>query len=169
MSRRLSPSIVVPLCLLLTGTGCSRTPEPPDVTAVPITREGEEAIDRRAPAREGEPLENTYWKLTRLGGNAVSGTPGQREPHLIINSETHRARGYGGCNGFGGEYRLEGDNIRLGPLAATQMACVQGMQNEQSFLQALDRVRRWRIDGTRLELLDQSGDAVAQFEAVHLN
>ena len=32
-----------------------------------------------------EPLENTYWKLTRLGDTAVTVASQQREPHFILN------------------------------------------------------------------------------------
>ena len=34
-----------------------------------------------------------------------------------------RVEGFSGCNRFAGSYTLEGDRIRLGPLAGTMMAC----------------------------------------------
>ena len=32
-----------------------------------------------------EPLENTYWKLTRLGDAPITVASQQREPHVILN------------------------------------------------------------------------------------
>lgn len=165
MIRRLTS---FPLVVFLTSIGCSSAPPAPDVSADPAPP----SAALRGPtesARPGDRLENTYWKLVRLGDTPVAAAPGQREPHLIINSETRRASGYGGCNRYTGGYHLQGESLRLGPLAATQMACVQGMQTEQAFLPALDRVRGWRIVGSRLELLDDSGLMVARFEAVRVN
>ena len=57
-----------------------------------------------------EPLENTYWKLTRLGDTPVTGGQKQREPHVILNSETRRVGRSGGCNRLVGSYELNGDN-----------------------------------------------------------
>jgi heat shock protein HslJ len=45
------------------------------------------------------------------------------------------------------------------------MACVQGMETENAFLQALQHVSTWKIAGNQLELLDAAGNLVARFEA----
>jgi putative lipoprotein len=114
------------------------------------------------------PLENTYWKLTDLGGTPVIPVAGQPEPHLILNSVTRSAGGSGGCNRMTGQYELSGDSLRLERMLATLMACAGGMETEHAFLRALDQVRRWRIGGRQLELLDESGTAVARFEERHM-
>jgi heat shock protein HslJ len=48
------------------------------------------------------------------------------------------------------------------------MACPTGMEQEQQFLQSLDKVERYRISGSHLELLDGAGAVLARFEAVEL-
>jgi heat shock protein HslJ len=48
------------------------------------------------------------------------------------------------------------------------MACLEGMETEAAFLQALNRVATWKITGQKLELYDGSGNAVASFEAQHM-
>ena len=48
------------------------------------------------------------------------------------------------------------------------MACPSGMEQERAFLDMLGVVARWRIDGQRLELIDERADVVARFEAVSL-
>ena len=138
--------------------------------AVDPTRETEcstglfpsETCGARAPART---LENTRWKLTRLGDTSVLVGERQREPHLIFEPEHHRVVGSGGCNRFSGSYALTNDRIRFGQLASTRMACADGMETEKDFLASLERARRWNILGEDLNLYDEQGALLARFEA----
>jgi heat shock protein HslJ len=114
------------------------------------------------------PLENTYWKLTSLGGSPIVTAPRQREAHLILQPANRRVTGSGGCNRLSGSYQVNGDRISLGRVASTMMACVDGMKTEQNFLKALGRAIRWRISGQRLELLDAAGTALVSFDAVYM-
>ena len=111
------------------------------------------------------PLEHTDWQLTRLGGKAAIINPDQSAPDLILNPDDHRVEGSGGCNRMSGTYQLDGQSLKFGALASTRMACAKGMDQEQSFLQALESVRTWKIRGTYLELSGAGGDPVAVFEA----
>ena len=45
--------------------------------------------------------------------------------------------GFGGCNNFGGKYELNGERLIVGPLAMTRKACMNGMDDEQAFVGAL--------------------------------
>jgi heat shock protein HslJ len=110
-------------------------------------------------------LENTYWKLTRLGDQPVQVAAQQREPHMILQSESHRIAGSGGCNRLIGGYELAGKRLTFGQLATTRMACPEGMDTEVGFLTALGKVRTWRIADQYLELLDDAGQLLARFEA----
>ena len=122
-----------------------------------------------SPGQAGdEPLENTYWKLTRLGETPVRAVPNQREAHFILHRPDRRVSGSGGCNRVAGGYELEGDRLTFGRMAVTMMACAEGAETERAFLAALQQVRRAKITQQRLELLDSSGGVVARFEAVHL-
>jgi heat shock protein HslJ len=65
-----------------------------------------------------------------------------------------------GCNRIVGKPSLEGDRLRFGPMAATRMACPPPLdQLETAYIAALDAVRSWRIERTRLTLVDARGDA----------
>ncbi|HEX6433171.1 MAG TPA: META domain-containing protein [Gemmatimonadales bacterium] len=110
-----------------------------------------------------ESLENTYWKLTRLGDASVAEAP--NEPHFILNPGTRRVGGSGGCNRLTGSYELNGKRLSLDSMATTLMACSDGMETERAFLDALLRVTQWRIAGQELELLDKSDKTIARFEA----
>ena len=115
-----------------------------------------------------EPLENTYWKLTRLGETAVTVAAQQREPHFILNPQARRVGGSGGCNRLTGSYELNGDKLTFGQMAGTLMACPEGMDTEKAFLEALGQVNKWKIAGQHLELFDAAGKLVARFEARHM-
>jgi heat shock protein HslJ len=115
-----------------------------------------------------EPLEGTYWKLVLLGNEPVAAAEKQREAHFVLHPSDKRVSGSGGCNRLAGSYKLEGDGLTFGKLAATMMACPQGMETERNFLAALQKVSRARIAQQQLELLDATGGVVARFEAIHL-
>jgi len=110
-------------------------------------------------------LENTYWKLTRLGGRAVVVGEGQGEPHLVLRPERQQATGSGGCNRLFGGYRLEAGRIRFSGIATTRMSCPAGMEIEGEFLRALAEAETWKISGPQLDLFDGGGEPVARFSA----
>ena len=115
-----------------------------------------------------EPLEGTYWKLVLLGNEPVAAAEKQREAYFILHPADKRVSGSGGCNRLAGSYKLESDRLTFGKIAATMMACLQGMETERNFLAALQKVSRARVAQQQLELLDSAGSVVARFEAVHL-
>lgn len=110
-------------------------------------------------------LEGTRWTLIPPDAGPMAAADPRRLPHLTFDAGTHRANGSGGCNQIAGDYERAGESLRLGRLAGTMMACAEGMEAERAFLQALTRVRAWRVDEGRLELLDGEGKVLARFEA----
>jgi putative lipoprotein len=134
-----------------------------------------QAVGAPAPAPEmptlppDRALENTYWKLVALRGTPATVANGQREPHLILQPQNSRVTGSGGCNSFTGPYALKGGTLRFGRAAATMMACADGMAQEQAYFAALDQVRRWRVRGDTLELLDAAGVPVLALQALDLS
>lgn len=115
-----------------------------------------------------EPLVNTYWKLTHLSDAPVTVVEQQREAHVVLHTDDRRVMGSTGCNRMTGRYRLEGDALSFEQLASTRRACVDGMQTEQAFLDALGRVAEWRVVGQQLTLLDADGEVLARLQAVYL-
>lgn len=113
------------------------------------------------PAPKSVTLEGTDWTLTRVGTAAVSAAPGARAPNLRLAER--RAGGFAGCNRFGGAYELTGASLRFGQMVATRMACMNGGELEQSYLDALTAVRAWQITGNRLTLVSAAGTALLDF------
>ncbi|HXC96430.1 MAG TPA: META domain-containing protein [Edaphobacter sp.] len=109
-------------------------------------------------------LEKTEWKLTKLGDTAVTADDPHRWPNLLLDPVSKRASGLGGCNRITGGYELTGERLTLGHMAATMMMCPSGMDTEQRFLKALGQVKRWKIVGRELELMDGDAKVVATFE-----
>lgn len=111
------------------------------------------------------PLASTFWKLTQLGDKPVIAKTGAREPHLIFDGVAKRVAGSGGCNRLTGPFQLSGNQITLGKLAMTFMACAEGMESEREFLLVLEQVRSWNIFGRQLELFAGDGKRLARFMA----
>lgn len=153
---RLRTWLRVSLCAVAIGGCTSATPPPVNATAP-------DSSSSRATAKAS--LETTYWKLSVLRGKPVETARNQQEPFFVLRPEQKRLTGSGGCNRLIGGYTVEGDRLSFTGVASTRMACVQAMDQERAFLEALSTVARWRVDGERLELLDDQGVAVLQFDA----
>lgn len=162
------PATLVALQGIVTARPSAEESQPPRATLV---------VERFIDIKPGEtclvamndsPLRNTYWKLVRLNGRPVEAAERQREPHLIFASHELRISGSGGCNRITGSITLDGNKLRFGQMASTRMACVSGMEQEDRFLRSLSTIERYKINGSHLTLLDKSGAAVAEFDAVAL-
>ena len=110
-------------------------------------------------------LEGTRWALTKLSDNPVSTDAGPNAPYLQFDASTHRVSGSGGCNRVAGSYTLTGDQLSFSQMAGTMMACIQGMDTEHAFLQALGQVATYKIAGQTLVLSDAAGKSLATLEA----
>ena len=117
------------------------------------------------PASPVPPLQETYWRLTRLRGKALPPAEGQKEPHIVFRATGNMFAGSTGCNSLTGTYRLSGSNLDLSSIAVTKMACPQGMELEAELFAGLGKVTRWRITGQHLELLEPANAVVARFDA----
>ena len=116
-------------------------------------------------APSSPPLEDTHWTLVRLGDEPVVARPGKRAPYLTLDPSTKSLSGFASCNRVTGRYEVDGQKLRLGPIALTRMACTEGMELERAFVETLQLVAGWRIVNEALELSDAEGRLVARLEA----
>lgn len=68
--------------------------------------------------------------------------------------------GNSGCNDYNGPYTVTGNQITIGPIAATMKACSDPaglMEQEAQYLAALESAAIYQIEGTVLELRTQDG------------
>lgn len=108
-------------------------------------------------------VEEVYWKLVELNGAKAPLGSGGKEAHLLLRREKSVARGFAGCNRFFGDYTLDGEQLSFGELAATKIACAEGMELEAEYLSALAQVAGWRVEEEKLSLSDKGGKVLARF------
>lgn len=110
-------------------------------------------------------LQDTHWQLIALNQKPITIGEGERQAHLILDSEGH-VSGSSGCNRMMGSYTQDENTLKFGPLAGTRMACMgDDMPNEHLFLTTLGNVTTWEIVGKYLDLKDSSGKTLLRFEA----
>ena len=112
-------------------------------------------------------LTSNRWGLAVLDGRAVTVPAREREPWIQLDGRSMKVTGSGGCNQISGGYESEGPALRFGRLITTQMACAS-LDTERAFLRALQRTRRYRIQGRLLDLMDDRGEVLAQLEERNL-
>ena len=114
-------------------------------------------------------LTNTYWKILRLGDLDLVAGEGRREPNLILRQGEPRFTATVGCNQLTGDFTLSGDALRLGPAAATRMACPAAARRLGGAARRADRADGELPDRRpTLELLDADGGSLGLFQAVYL-
>jgi heat shock protein HslJ len=112
-----------------------------------------QAAGDSAPAR----LEGATWRLEELAG-AQSAALAQLERPVTMRLESGRLSGFAGCNNFSGSYAVDGDQLKIGPVASTQMACPEpGSSVETAFHAALSGTVRYAVDGDAMTATTASG------------
>jgi putative lipoprotein len=92
----------------------------------------------------------------------VAGETGRTAPFVQVRSDGIVA-GSSGCNRFTGTYTYKGDELTMGPLATTRMACrPEVMEREQEFLTMLAQVRHAEASHLKLTLKDGKGTVLAE-------
>lgn len=64
--------------------------------------------------------------------------------------------GTGGCNRYSAPAKFIRGMTEIGPIIATKMAC-DLLETEQAFFSALERVRRFNVEGANMTLMDEDG------------
>ena len=113
------------------------------------------ASNATAPASVG--IEGPTWRLTALGDHSPGVDETQMRP-VTAHFEGGRISGFSGCNQYIGGYTLNRDNVVIGSLAGTLMACSEPqMALEKAVMGALTGTLGYAITGDRLTLTPVSG------------
>jgi len=81
--------------------------------------------------------------------------------------EEGQVNGNAGCNTYFGGYELDGDEIKIGPLASTEMFCGNPpgvMDQEMAFLSAMGNAAEYKIEDEQLLITDAAGEVILVFE-----
>lgn len=92
------------------------------------------------------------WALVSLDERSNAQGAGGKPLTLRLDSKAGRAAGFAGCNRYSAGYELAGNSIRLTAPVSTRMACMEGMDVEQSFLASLPLITSYTIVGRTLTL-----------------
>jgi heat shock protein HslJ len=103
-----------------------------------------------------DPLAGTQWRLTRIPGRNLGQVPVQNHPRLTFDGT--RMRGRGVCNPLTATYTLTPpDGMVFGRVGGAMMPCREGQQLEAFFIDQLEGVQRYTIDGDTLEMVTRTG------------
>ena len=111
-------------------------------------------------------LQNTPWFATEVNGTKIQ-LDNPNRPTLSFDTDSKRFGGADGCNKIQGSYETKGQQLSLGQIAGTLMAC-HGVQDTVSrqFNEALAKTDRYEIKGHELKFLDKSGQTLVKFVTV---
>ena len=114
------------------------------------------------------PLAGTEWVAVGINNGRGGVVSAMEDVRVTANfDEEGRVAGSGGCNRFMATYEVDGDAIRIGPVAGTRMMCAEPegvSEQEGSYFAALERASTWAIREGRLQLRD--ADAALQVDFV---
>ena len=105
-------------------------------------------------------LEGVDWAVVAVNNGRQAVTSVVAGSTLTARFEADRVQGSGGCNTYQASYVIDGDELQIGPAAATRRACPapEGvMTQEAAFLIALTTAARYRIERDTLELRTAEG------------
>lgn len=105
------------------------------------------------------------WNLVSHG-SATDQTPAAADVDAFIEfGAGGQLSGNVGCNGFGGEYEVEGDAITFGSMIATEMFC-EGPVGEQeaATFAVLSESATFDRDGDTLTITSEDGNSVIVLE-----
>lgn len=100
-------------------------------------------------------LQNTHWKLLRLS-TLTTGETNMSAAKITLNFENKRVSGYGGCNTYGGDIRLDqpqAQSLSFANLQRTLLGCPgePGLL-EEKYMRALEQTQRYALKAGQLIL-----------------
>jgi heat shock protein HslJ len=104
-----------------------------------------------------------FLRSLTLNGQKVE-IPADQQALTLQFADAGNVNGSGGCNSIGGSYQAGMDGkLSFGPLISTKMACLEGMQQESAYFNALAQVQQFYTYGGRLTLSSADGQTSLVF------
>ena len=101
------------------------------------------------------------WKLVSYGPTA-SPTPAAADVDTSIEFKSDGTlSGNVGCNGFGGDFKVDGDTLTFGSIVSTMMFCEgPGGDQETAALAVIHESAKFVLDGDSLTITSADGNSV---------
>lgn len=118
-----------------------------------------------APAAPAGALQGSRWRLQSMGARGAEKNVEGTAPLLLQFEAGGKVSGSGGCNTFGGTYKVSGQNLTISELVSTLRACTDETIGEQEsrYLKALQQVTRFTLAGDSLMIEYGEGQTVLNF------
>jgi len=105
-------------------------------------------------------LKGTSWTLSAVPNFKMETL---KSPAMLhFNDTALTINGYSGCNGFGGNYTVDGNKLKMSNIMGTMKACMPGMKTESSMYNALNNSDNYKISNGKLILM-QGDKMLAEF------
>lgn len=117
---------------------------------------------------QSQDLEGTNWEATAYN-NGKQAVVGVLEGTTLTASfgKDGNISGNAGCNNYNGPYKVDGDQITIGPLASTMKMCSDPtgvMDQEAQYQAALQSAASYQIEGNVLQLRTKDDALAALFK-----
>lgn len=100
------------------------------------------------------------WKLV-----SYNETPAVPNVETSIEFKDGQMSGNVGCNGFGGDYEVDGDQIKFGSVMSTMMFCEGPVgEQESGTLAVFQESTKFVLDGNMLTIASTEGNSVIVLE-----
>ncbi len=109
-----------------------------------------------APAPSASPAGT--WELVSYG-DPSNLTPALPDVDTFVEFKDGQMGGNVGCNGFGGEYSVDGDTITFGPVMSTMMYCEAIAEQEAGTLAVFQEKAKFVLDGDMLTITSADGSS----------
>ncbi len=132
-----------------------------------LTLTGGDGVTLAVYKAQSQDLAGTTWQVTAYnnGNQAVIGVV-EGTTLTASFSKDGSMSGNSGCNDFNGPYKIDGDQITIGPLASTMKMCSDPagvMDQEAQYLAALQSAASYQIEGNVLQLRTKDDALAAMF------
>ena len=137
-----------------------------DGDALVLYRDGDVRLLTFSPV-EDVPVAGTVWGLKQIN-NGNEWFPMALGSEIVAQFADGELTGNSGCNDYSATYQVEGDVVTIENVTASEIECDVNqdvMNQEQVYLSELESVAGFEVLGGALELLDESGNPILQFNA----
>lgn len=98
------------------------------------------------------------WELNYITGPRIAfgGLYPNKKPSINFDLKESRVSGNNSCNSYTGKLNIDHNKISFsGPMAVTKMMCMEGMQGETTYMEALQKVDSYSVseDGKVLSFM----------------
>lgn len=98
------------------------------------------------------------WELVSYGDPVTPALPGV-DTSIEFKSDGTLA-GNVGCNGFGGEYKVNGGTVEFGPIMMTEMFCEVIAEQESAVVAVLSGNAAFSVNGDTLTITSANGSTL---------